>query len=134
VEEELMADDTIDSRIKKLPMWAQKEFARLLRINTLLLAERAELTAGPEESDTIADPKIDMLQDGRTPRPLGNGAEVEFHLSPERENKVSVKLIDHKGRRVLQVCGDYALNIEVRGSNILHVANIDRSTRKFRED
>ena len=123
---------TPDSRIKKLPMWAQNEFGSLQRINAELLAQNAALTAGPEESDTIADPKIHMMRDGRTARPLGNGTEVEFLLSDMGDDHIDVKIVDSNGRRVLQITGGYALNIEVQASNILHVYNRDRHAEIFR--
>lgn len=127
-----MTTDANDQRIEKQPQWVQDLIAAQARTIKRVLAQNAELTAGPEGSDTIADPKIHMLRDGRTARPLGKGTEVEFQLSDMRDDHLDVKIIESNGRRVLQINGGYALNIDVQASNILHVYNRDRHSEPFR--
>lgn len=55
--------------LSRLPKWARHRIERLEADNASL---RAKLEAGPEDSDTFADPY------GEPPRPLGAGAHVRF--------------------------------------------------------
>ncbi len=57
--------------VTKLPKWAQREIIHLERD---LADARAKLSAGPEDSNTFADPY------GAAPRPLGNDSTIRFAL------------------------------------------------------
>lgn len=54
----------------KLPKWAQHEIERLERD---VAHYKAKLSAGPEDSNTFADPY-------GTPRPLGRDTSIEFRV------------------------------------------------------
>lgn len=53
----------------RLPKWAQR---RLEMLEESVASLRAHLEAGPDDSDTFADPYYD------SPRPLGNGTMIRF--------------------------------------------------------
>lgn len=89
-----------------LPKWARQEIARLTRD---LESARAQLAAGPEESNTFADPYSEA------PRPLGKDTTIEFHVG---DNKLRVR-IDRtsRGDEYIDVNGGDMLQIEPRASN-----------------
>lgn len=58
-----------ETQLDKLPKYAQHEIARLAMD---LEDARAKLAAGPEDSDTFADPYASV------PRPLGKGTTIRF--------------------------------------------------------
>lgn len=55
--------------VTRLPKWAQR---RLEVLEADLADARSRLAAGPEDSDTFADPYRDV------PRPLGRGTMIRF--------------------------------------------------------
>jgi hypothetical protein len=55
--------------MSRLPKWAQD---RITLLERNLADARARLAAGPEESDTFADPYMESV------RPLGSGTRVRF--------------------------------------------------------
>jgi hypothetical protein len=55
----------------KLPTWAQ---VRIAHLENRLASAQAALTAGPKDSDTVADPFSEA------PRPLGSGLTVRFGI------------------------------------------------------
>jgi len=74
--------------ITKLPRWAQDRIGKLERD---LAAERRKLSAGPENSDTFADPYASA------PRPLGRhtriqfvGERDEFHVHIDDDGELTV--------------------------------------------
>lgn len=58
-----------NKQLDRLPQYAQHEISRLAKD---LEAAKAKLAAGPDGSDTFADPY------GSPPRPLGTGTKVRF--------------------------------------------------------
>jgi hypothetical protein len=64
--------------IRSLPVWAQQHVARLVqnieRLEVNLASANATLSAGPEDSDTFADP----YSEGGA-RPLGRGTRLRLH-------------------------------------------------------
>lgn len=96
--------DTTDARERRaeqrkeqrarLPKWAQQEIDRLERD---LDDARAKLSAGPEDSDTFADPYSEQAR-----RPLGQGPTIMFKLGERNEIRCRVEH-DHRGRAYLDV-------------------------------
>jgi hypothetical protein len=92
--------------ISGLPKWAQTEIQRLQRNESSYIAR---LSAGPEDSDTFADPYSDAR------RPLGKGTSIEFDLDG---TKVRVRLDrTHDGTPYLDVNGVDGLAVYPRASN-----------------
>ena len=92
----------------KLPKWAQQELQRLEQ--DLAHAEE-KLAAGPEDSNTFADPYADAA------RPLGRDTTVEFRFGPETSEKIQVRIDGDK----LYVYGGDSLAIAPRSSNAIYV-------------
>lgn len=96
--------------ISKLPKWAQAEIWRLQRNESSYLAR---LSAGPDDSDTFADPYSDA------PRPLGTGTSVEFRLD---DVKVRVRVNRTRdGRPYLDVNGGDSVAVYPHASNAIMV-------------
>jgi hypothetical protein len=96
--------------ITKLPKWAQREISRLTRD---LVANKAKLAQGPENSNVFADPYSDA------PRPLGRDTSISFRLTDEdrRSNRVIVRMDGDK----LVIQGGDSLSILPRASNSFYV-------------
>jgi hypothetical protein len=92
----------------KLPKWAQRELERLER--DLEFAYQ-KLSAGPEDSNTFADPYASA------PRPLGKDVTVEFRTGPERSERVLVRV--EKGK--LNINGGDSLRIQPISGNVIEV-------------
>lgn len=114
--------------LSKLPKWAQNRIT-LLERNVEHL--KAKLNAGPEDSDTIADPY------GSAPRPLGKGTTVHFVVPKDQlgiqgsGNYYSVRL-NKDG--VLEVgSGMSELDIHPRSSNGFDVDLVAPSHRRLAE-
>jgi len=90
-------------KLARLPQWAQREIERLRRELASQQARIAELTAGPENSDTVADPYAAMHSPARKPFPLGNGTTVQFKMGPDASNDLHAAVIDRGQGRVLEV-------------------------------
>lgn len=94
--------------ITKLPKWAQSEIKRL---NNNVESLSARLAAGPEDSDTFADPYAE------TPRPLGQGTTVEFRLSDGDAWGNRIRVRAKKG--ALYVLGGDGIAVFPQSSNTL---------------
>jgi len=96
--------------INKLPKWAQQKIERLE--NDLAYAKE-RLTAGPENSNTFADPYGD-------PRPLGEGTAIEFHLggADDRHKRIRVRITE---RGWLDINGGDMLIVRPNASNSIEV-------------
>lgn len=95
-----------DERISKLPKWAQRYISELEQDNETY---KAKLSAGPEDSDTFADPYD-------TERPLGRGTRIRFGRSREG----FTVYLDKDGE--LQVSSNWAsVHIKPRAANALSV-------------
>lgn len=93
--------------ITKLPKWAQSELRRLERD---LASARETLAAGPEDSNTFADPYS-------TRRPLGADPTILFVLGERDEIRVRVDRDSH-GRAYLDVnASSGRLMVHPRSSN-----------------
>lgn len=92
--------------ISKLPKWAQNEIERLQHN---LDSAHKRLAAGPEDSDTFADPYYD------TPRPLGCGTAIEFRVGPDWNQKFQARLIGEK----LQIHGGDTIVVLPHASNVV---------------
>jgi len=91
----------------KLPKYAQNELKRLR--HDLARAKRT-LSAGPEDSNTFADPYMDR-------RPLGKDEVIEFVLGPGTDNKIRVCVEGDS----INLSGGTALQIEARASNAFSI-------------
>jgi hypothetical protein len=100
----------------KLPKWAQQDLERLERD---LAHAQNKLTAGPEDSNTFADPYADA------PRPLGKGAIIEFSLGERSRIRTRIEH-DHKGNAYVEVNGDDLLTVEPRSGNAIRIRLVDR--------
>ena len=92
----------------KLPTWAQRVLERLER--DLEYAEQ-RLTAGPEDSNTFADPYAEAS------RPLGRDVSVEFRTGPTRSERVIVRVNKDK----VNIHGGNSLRIFPSSSNVIEV-------------
>ena len=96
--------------VTKLPKWAQQEISRLERD---LAYARAKLAAGPEDSNTFAEPY------GAAPRPLGTGTLIRFQLGdPEDWGGYIDAHIE--GDRLVVHSG-HSLSVKPWASNVIHV-------------
>lgn len=93
----------------KLPRWAQNEIQRLTA--NLEWAER-RLNAGPDNSDTFADPYSENAV-----RPLGKGTVIQFGTD------LGQRLRAHYERGLLVVSADEVLTILPRASNSIEMAS-----------
>jgi hypothetical protein len=92
----------------KLPKWAQRELERLERD---LESAQQKLAAGPEDSNTFADPYA------AAPRPLGRDVAVEFHTGSDRDERVIVRVDGDK----VNIYGGDSLRIFPMSSNVIEV-------------
>lgn len=102
--------------VSKLPKWAQQEIDRLKRDLTDALDE---IAAGPEDSDTFANPY------SNAPRPLGKEPTIEFVLDNSDMFRTRVVRVRKDGDR-LYVNGGDLLTIYPRSSNSLEIAVVQR--------
>lgn len=109
-----------EARIASLPKWARQEIERLQRNEA---AHVALLTAGPEDSDTFADPY------GHT-RPLGRGTTIVFRLGDGdgRDSDIRIRTeVLRDGRTVLDVNGGVGgLAVFPRASNSVEIGSRGR--------
>lgn len=94
--------------ITKLPKWAQNEIQRLTRD---LEDARSQLRAGPEDSDTFADPY------SSAPRPLGKGPTIDFVFGEHWGEQFQARL---EGK-VLRVNGGNSIAVLPRASNLVEI-------------
>ena len=99
----------------KLPVWAQNEISRLERDVEYY---KTRLAAGPEDSDTFANPHDDA------PTPLGQGTLIQFGVRPGP--RFRVRLQDRRGRvdderPELEISADDMLEIIPWASNVVRV-------------
>ena len=104
----------------RLPKWARTEIERLRRD---LADAKERLAAGPENSNTFADPYLDK-------KPLGTDTTVEFRLASG--GKVRVRIARDRGGTkeyvdVMHV-GRHACELAIRpsSSNTFEVIEVDR--------
>lgn len=97
----MAAFEITEARLASLPKWARQEITRLRRNEEHHVAT---LTAGPEDSDTFADPYIH-------PRPLGRGTVIEFRLGDGWENRFRATIVRQNN-------GDPALAVSNGGMGI----------------
>jgi len=95
----------------KLPKWAQREIERQERDIAYL---QGKLAAGPENSDTFADPYSEGAM-----RPLGRGTTVEFRINPQ--SKIRCRVMNTHRGPVLDVNGDVGIYIEPTASNAIRI-------------
>jgi hypothetical protein len=115
-------DPSDPANLAKLPRWAQQEIERLTR-NEAHYA--AKLRAGPEDSDTFADPYSDSAR-----RPLGRGTTIEFVLGQDRfgrDKRINVRTeAQHDGTVVLDVSGSNSrIAVLPRASNSIEIVHRD---------
>lgn len=97
------------SDVKKLPKWAQNLIYKLERD---LESAHAKLSAGPEDSNTIADPHSDPF------RPLGTDTTIRFKVGEEWHEYIDVRVrTDHKGESYIYLMGGDSISIEPESSN-----------------
>jgi hypothetical protein len=113
-----------DPREARQPQWVRTTISQLrMRLGE---AQRriAELTDGPADSDTIADPY------GAYPLRLPRGETVEFHLGVGRNGEpmgLRVRVIRyHGGRVVLDINANDTLLVLPRASNAIELEVRDR--------
>ena len=105
-----MTPSTVNGRDRaKLPKWAQQE---LRRLEADLRDAHARLGAGPDDSDTFADPYADA------PRPLGKGTTVEFRTGP---NRFGDRVLVSVGKDRVRIHGGDSLHIYPSASNVIEV-------------
>ena len=109
-------DPNDPANLAKLPRWAQQEIDRLKRNEEHYLKK---LNAGPEDSDTFADP----YASGK--RPLGRGTLIEFVLGQNkhgRDQSVRVRTEQLRdGTVLLNVSGSDGLTVYPRASNSIEI-------------
>lgn len=99
--------------ITKLPKWAQIEISRLQRD---VKWYKDKLEAGPDNSDTFADPY------GRAVRPLGKGPRIAFVGLPGDRQTIIARLDrDTDNEPYLEIRGLNSLQIQPRASNVVHI-------------
>lgn len=109
---------TLSSRELRLPRWAQDELL-LLRKN--LAHAEAKLAAGPENSDTFADPH------SGTVRPLGSGTQIRFghaghdgtFIAEYRDGKLHVTYRTRMHESALAVLPDCSNAVTLTGAPVL---------------
>lgn len=95
--------------VAKLPKWAQREIDRL---ESDVRHYRARLAAGPEDSDTFADPYSDGAR-----RPLGKGTLIEFTFGPGWADKIQASLDGD----TLRIRGGSGLAVYPSASNSINI-------------
>lgn len=103
-----MTDQTHRGKIARLPRWAQDHIRAL---EDTLAAANERLAAGPDDSDTFADPHADLV--GRAVRPLGKGVDVRFQVPGQRYGFI-VKVGADGG---LEVRGEYGMQMDLHAAN-----------------
>ena len=100
--------ETDAEKMARLPKWAQQ---RITVLEQNLARAHAKLNAGPDDSDTFADPY------GEAQRPLGTGTRIDFVLRPGTGGSFHVNLVD--GR--LRVHGGDAVHVLPRAANAIEI-------------
>lgn len=103
---------TFQTKIERLPKWAQAHIEKLKRD---LAYAHAKLEAGPEDSDTFADPHHDVQ------RPLGKRPTIAFQMGEDRWDRI---LIYRTEDGELDICGSGILAVMPRASNSLRVRQL----------
>lgn len=113
-----MSDElATDPRETKLPIWAQKELARLRRKveDAERRATEARLSNGPEDSDTLLDPYDE------TPIRLPRGTKVRFVLGKSYDY-VDVQILRRREEGpYVELMGQQQLVIRPQVSNVVRV-------------
>lgn len=114
-----------DEQLDRLPKYARDEIDTLRRELASREARILELTAGPENCDTVADPYAALQNEERKPFPLGNGATVAYRLGEHPRDAVHAHIIDRGQGRVLEIDGPGGvrgcLSVRPVSSNSLHI-------------
>ena len=97
--------------VSKLPKWAQREIGRLERD---LAAAHAKLAAGPEDSNTFAEPYA------AAPRPLGTSPHIRFVLGDGPDDWGAVIDAFIEGDHVV-IRGGNGITVRPWAGNVLHV-------------
>lgn len=98
--------------VARLPKWAQHRIAALERD---LLAARATINAGPENSDTFADPYSEAS------RPLGSEPLIRFYLGNTQRDYIDCMIVRDRHGAHLRVLGSDSLNIEPSSGNVVQL-------------
>jgi hypothetical protein len=110
---------TPDPREARQPQWIRNTLDQLRMRLGEARRRVAELTDGPADSDTIADPYGDF------PQRLKRGESIEFHLGTARTGEpmtVRVRVIrDRNGRAVLDINANDTLLVLPRASNAIEL-------------
>lgn len=107
-----MTSQTDTDKLARLPRWAQD---RIRTLESSLDAANERLSAGPDDSDTFADPYARF--DGSQPQPLGKGVDVEYRVPGQRYGFI-VKM-DQDGD--LKVQGEGPMQLDLSASNVVTV-------------
>lgn len=94
--------------VTKLPKWAQSEICRLERD---LATAYEKLTAGPEDSNTFADPY------GEAERPLGDSPNIVFKWGDRHTERITVRLEGES----LSIQGGDQIMVHPRASNSVYI-------------
>lgn len=109
-------------QLAKLPMYARQEIKRL---TADLAAAKAELNAGPEDSNTYAGRIIGIAD--FPGKPLGQSPRILFVTGPGRgdgDQRESIEARVDRGGVELRSNGDYRIAVEPVGSNTVRVVPI----------
>lgn len=103
----------MDERSNRLPVWARDRI-HLLEQN--LAYARARLAAGPDDSNTFADPY------GDPPRPLGTDVQVQWRLY-NGVYTVGCHVEAAEGDASLEVMTSRLLSVEPVSGNLVRIVN-----------
>lgn len=103
-------------RLASLPKWARQEIERLQRNEEHYVAQ---LAAGPEDSDTFADPYSEAR------RPLGRGTTIQFVLGQNKyghDMKIQARLEQKSdGSMLLDINAGGLLQVFPRAANSIEI-------------
>lgn len=102
-------------QLARLPKWARDHVDSLTRQRDNAVERMTEALAGPEDSDTLADPYMDP------PRRLGVGTTVRFQLGERWDAYVDGRVDRDRFGVRLYLNGGPALNVLPRSSNVIEV-------------
>lgn len=106
----------IDPREARLPRWVQNTISQLRMRLEEAQKRIGELTEGPADADTWADPYAEY------PQPLARGQTIEFKLGEGLDEFIRVRIIrDRAGRATLDLNAGSAVSVLPRASNALEI-------------